>query len=152
MTTEKTDEVRNGLTCKVYKLDSLKPYKYVVVCSWYQGQWLLSRHKRRRTWETQGGHIEVGETPLQAARRELFEESGVKEAKIYPVCDYHGIDARGQSYGQVFLAVIRHLGDLPESEMKETALFRELPEELTYPKVTPLLMSEALSVLKRIIP
>ena len=38
-------------------------YKYVVVFSRYQGRLLLSRHKERRTWETQGGHVEPGETP-----------------------------------------------------------------------------------------
>ena len=60
-------------------------YKYVVVCSNYQGNWLFSRHKKRTTWETQGGHVEPGETPLQAAKRELYEESGVTKAEVYPV-------------------------------------------------------------------
>ena len=62
--------------CHVYPLDTLKTYKYVVVLSRYQGKYLLSRHKKRTTWETQGGHIEPGETPLQAAKREILRNPG----------------------------------------------------------------------------
>ena len=43
----------------------------------------------------------------------------------------------------VFLANIHQLGTLPKSEMKETSLFKQLPQELTYPNVTPKLMNEA---------
>ena len=82
-------------------------YKYTVVCTWYQGKWLLSRHRDRSTWETQGGLIEEGETPLECAKRELFEESGIRDARIYPVCDYWGFNSRDCSNGMVFLAVVR---------------------------------------------
>lgn len=139
----KTPQRRMQLQCTVYPLETLKTYKYVVVCSFYEGKWLLSRHKKRSTWETQGGHIEAGETPVQAAQRELYEESGVLDAAVYPVCDYYGFDAYGHANGMVFLAVIRHLGVLPESEMKEARLFEEFPENLTYPDVTPKLIEEA---------
>ena len=64
---------------KVYPIGELQTYKYVVICSQYKGKILLSRHKMRTTWETQGGHIEKGETPLEAAKRELYEESGVTD-------------------------------------------------------------------------
>jgi 8-oxo-dGTP diphosphatase len=40
------------------------------------GQVLLIRHKRLGTWLPVGGELEPGETPLEAARRELFEETG----------------------------------------------------------------------------
>ncbi|MBQ7319776.1 MAG: NUDIX domain-containing protein [Clostridia bacterium] len=132
------------MRCRIYPLGALKDYKYVVVCAWYQGCWLLSRHKKRDTWETQGGHIEPGETPLDAARRELYEESGVSDAEIIPVCDYYGYDDKGHSNGRVFLAKVRSLGMLPESEMARVQAFEELPENLTYPNVTPVLMREAL--------
>ena len=125
-------------------------YKYVVVCSNYQGKWLFSRHKKRTTWETQGGHVETGETPMEAARRELYEESGVKKADLYPVCDYKGFRGTRFSYGMVFLAVVHELGELPESEMQEVRLFEELPENLTYPKMTPLLAAEAEKLLKNL--
>ena len=143
---DKTAGMRSALQCTIHPLASLEDYIFVVVCSRYRGQWLLSRHKKRETWETQGGHIEPGETPLRAAVRELYEESGVSDASLYPVCDYHGYDAHGSANGVVFLADIRSTGTLPESEMSEIRLFAELPAELTYPNVTPKLMQEALSL------
>ena len=68
--------LRKVLKCKVFPLNYLPSYKYTVICTNYKGKWILSKHKKRDTWETQGGHIEDGETPLEAAKRELFEESG----------------------------------------------------------------------------
>lgn len=76
------------MLCKTYDLNSLKEYKYVVILSEYNGNIVLSRHKQRTTWETQGGHIEQGETPLDAAKRELYEESGAVDFDIEPLCDY----------------------------------------------------------------
>jgi len=131
------------LTGYTIPLGSQENYKYVVVCSNYQGKWLFSRHKERTTWETQGGHVEPGETPMEAARRELYEESGVTEADLYPVCDYKGYRGTRFAYGMTFLAVVHELGQLPESEMQEVRLFEELPENLTYPEMTPLLVKEA---------
>ena len=132
-----------ALHCTIHPPDTLAPYKYVVVCATYQGQWLMSRHRLRDTWETQGGHIEPGEAPIDAARRELYEESGVTDANLYLVCDYHGYTETRASNGQVFLAVVNRLGTLPESEMAEVRLFDQFPENLTYPNVSPHLYQEA---------
>ena len=110
--------MRGKLQCRIFPLSFLERYKYTVVCAAYQGKWLLSRHRQRSTWETQGGHIEAGETPLACAKRELFEESGVRDAEIYPVCDYWGFNRQACANGMVFLAVVHALGELPESEMK----------------------------------
>ena len=134
---------RSDLQCYIHPVGTLNPVKYVVVCTFFEGKILLSRHRERATWETQGGHIEPGETAEEAARRELYEESGVRKARFYPVCDYLGVNPPRQANGTVFLAVAEELGALPESEMAETALFEALPESLTYPKVTPRLFAEA---------
>jgi 8-oxo-dGTP diphosphatase len=60
------------MNCKVYELNNLKSYKYVVIIAKYNGKWVLCKHKKRNTWETAGGHIELGETPLEAAQRLIF--------------------------------------------------------------------------------
>lgn len=131
------------MQCKVYELHELRTYKYVVVLSACQGKIMLSRHKERTTWETQGGHIEEGETPLEAAKRELYEESGATDFSITPVFDYRAGDDKSGANGMVFCADIQKLGALPESEMKEVCFFDELPDNLTYPDITPLLFQQA---------
>jgi 8-oxo-dGTP diphosphatase len=41
------------------------------------GEVLVISHRRLATWLPLGGELEPGETPLEAARRELREESGL---------------------------------------------------------------------------
>lgn len=43
----------------------------------YQGKVLMIFNKWRQEWELPGGMIDAGETPRQAAFRELLEETGV---------------------------------------------------------------------------
>ena len=140
---------REDLECTIHPFSSLGDYGFVVVVSEFGGKLMLSRHKKRNTWETQGGHIEPGETPMEAARRELSEESGAKEFALTPVCDYYGYNKFGAANGAVFYAEISKMGMLPESEMAETALYEEIPEKLTYPNVTPKLIFEARKLKKR---
>ena len=123
---------------KIFSVIPGASYKFVVVFSRYRGQWLFSRHKNRSTWETQGGHIEPGETPGQAAKRELWEESGAEQFTLTPAFAY-SVGEDPANNGAVFLAEIETLGPMPESEMAETALFDTLPEMLTYPQITPVL-------------
>ena len=131
------------MLCKAYPLGTLGQYKYVVILSQARGKILLSRHRQRMTWETQGGHIEPGETPEEAARRELFEESGAIDFALRPLCDYWAGDEKtGEgANGQVFAAEVFALGPMPESEMAETRVFDALPGNLTYPAITPVLFA-----------
>lgn len=129
------------MICKTGALGTLAPYRYVVVLSRYEGRILLSRHRQRATWETQGGHIEAGETPMAAARRELYEESGATEFDLCPLFDYWAGDGQTGTGGVVFGAEIRALGALPPSEMAQVRAFDALPENLTYPAITPVLFA-----------
>lgn len=44
----------------------------------HQGKVLLLFHKKHNLWMPPGGHVELNETPDEAARRETFEETGVE--------------------------------------------------------------------------
>lgn len=129
------------MKCLTYPIQTLKDYRYTVILSFYQGKIMLSKHKLRDTYETQGGKIEPGETPLEGAKRELYEESGAIEFDLYPLCDYwYGKEDTGKKgNGRVFVANIKKLGALPESEMEKVEFFDELPSNLTYPLITPVL-------------
>ena len=137
------------LRCVTHPFGTLENLRFVVVCSFLDGQYLLSFHRGHMAWETQGGHIEAGETAEEAAKRELFEESGVSDADLLPVCDYFAYDTKGSSNGRVYAAMVHRLGQLPDMEMSRVQAFDRLPDSLTYPLVTPVLFREAEKALGR---
>ena len=137
------------MKCTVYEAGALQDYKYVVIFANYNGKWILCKHKERDTWETAGGHVEEGETPLEAARRELYEETGSLTFDIEPICDYwacdepHETEHIGWANGAIFLAKVHSLGDF-ESEMEKIQLFDDLPSNLTYPDIMKVVFPYAL--------
>ena len=133
---------RTERDCRTYPLSYLKYYKFVVTFARYGDKWLFTRHRDRTTWEAAGGHIEIGETTLEAAKRELYEETGAVKFTIKPMLDYSVHTTKDYANGQVFFAEITELGDLPDSEMAEVKLFDTTPDNLTYPQIFPILFSE----------
>ena len=49
--------------------------KFSVIISKADGKWVFCKHKERDTYEIPGGHREEGELILDAAKRELREET-----------------------------------------------------------------------------
>jgi 8-oxo-dGTP pyrophosphatase MutT (NUDIX family) len=62
---------------------------------------LLVHHRKLEKWLQPGGHIEAGETALQAAMREAFEETGVPAIPYAP--------------GQIFDIDIHAIPDRPDT-------------------------------------
>lgn len=57
-------------------LPSDAPMPLALTALWHRGEVLMVHDRFRGSWELPGGMIEPGESPRQAAVRELFEESG----------------------------------------------------------------------------
>ena len=117
------------------------PITFSVIVSQYQGKWVLCQHKQRTTWEVPGGHIEPGETPEEAARRELYEESGAKEYDLHEIGVYGVKQDEQEDFGMLYFAQIHSFDTLPRDfEMKRVELFDTLPENMTYPQIQPYLV------------
>lgn len=119
--------------------------KYAVIIAKHEGKLLWCRHKDRDTWEVPGGHIEPGETAIEAAARELQEETGATDFTIAPVCWYrlHFNDGGLGSISLLCAAEVHALGEL-HSEIAEIRTFEGVPTDLTYPDIQPYLLAEAI--------
>jgi 8-oxo-dGTP diphosphatase len=118
-------------------------YLFVVIAAHFKGRWVWVKHRDRDTWEIPGGHIEKGETADDAAKRELFEETGAINFSINAVCDYSVIMDGKKGISRLYLATIEELGPLPESEISCIDLLDEMPKKLTYAEIQPILLHEA---------
>jgi len=132
---------------RVQETGSLSSYRYVVVFARHKGKWAYARAKSRKGFETAGGHIEKGETPLDAAKRELYEETGAKEFEIRPLFDYAVDREHEYANGQVFFAEIRSFSEMPDFEMEELALLDGIPSVMRFPQILPFLFEKVQSAL-----
>lgn len=134
---------------KVYDLGIVndEELKFAVIVSKFNGKFVYVKHKERETWEVPGGHRELNEDINDTASRELKEETGAVKFNIKPVCDYLcdysvGNKKIDKSYGRVYYAKIEELGELPNLEIGEIEFFENMPENLTYPEIQPVLLYE----------
>lgn len=122
---------------------------FAVIIAKTEGKWVFCRHRERDTYEVPGGHRESGETVLEAARRELQEETGATAFDIKPICVY---SVKGKtkvnktdadiSYGMLYYADIVSFEEL-HSEIEEILVTDSLVENWTYPLIQPKLLEEA---------
>ena len=119
-------------------------HKYAVIIARHNGKFLWCRHEARDTWEIPGGHVEEGETAIEAAARELQEETGAVDFTLTPVCWYSAFRANSEphSVGLLCTADVHSYGEL-HSEISEVQPFDAMPSNLTYPQIQPFLLEEA---------
>lgn len=139
------------ISVKFYEKDTIKEgyLRFAVIVSKYGDKWIVVKNKKRTTWEIPGGTIEVGEKVQETAKRELFEETGAKNFNLVPVCIYSVVrDNESESFGGLYYAEIKEMGELPNFEIEEIKFVDELPENLTYPDIQPHLFEKVIKYIK----
>lgn len=137
------------LEVKFYDTADDSLLKFAVIISKSDNKWVFCKHKERNTLEVPGGHREHGESILDTAKRELYEETGAVVYKIEPVCIYSVIgktrvnDTGEESYGMLYFAKITEFESQLNSEIEKVFKLDELPTEWTYPLIQPKLIKEA---------
>lgn len=133
---------------KFYEKIDDKLLKFAVIISKSQGKWVYVKHKERDTFEVPGGHRETGETILNTAKRELYEETGAIDYKLTPICVYSvtrkvtGEKKTVETFGMLFYADIYRFEKQLHSEIELVKLFDNIPQNQTYPQIQPFLIQE----------
>ena len=120
------------LEVKIFDLGYCKNEELTrVVCvSKYKDKYVFSYNKKRNGWEIPGGNIEEGETWEEAAKREMYEETGAIKINVEPICVY-----KISTFGLLCYCEILELEELPkESEMEKIMFSDSLPDNLTFPE------------------
>lgn len=99
----------------------------VLVYCWLDGAVVWVKHALRG-WEVPGGKIEPGESPEEAAHREVREESGIRLAELRWVGEYGLVspdDAQQTTYKWVFTGVVSDVeSPMMTSEISDVRAFR----------------------------
>lgn len=126
-----------------------KKFKFAVIVSKFEDKWVFCKHSKRNTYESPGGKRKEGETILETAKRELFEETGAIDYKIKEISPYLLIEKKDgktidERYGMLYYAQIKTLGKLPDSEIDKIYLTSEIPKNLTYEEIQYELMNKVI--------
>ena len=126
--------------------------KFAVIISKANGKFVLCKHKERNTYEIPGGHREKGETVLEAAKRELKEETGAVDFTIKPVCVYSvkgktrvNENVDNETFGMLYVADIFSFEEI-HSEIEKIIITDKLEYDWTYPLIQPKLIEKYLQM------
>ena len=103
---EPMENIEEGrLTCLYERSCGAAVYRFVNG----EPRFLLIKNKRSENWGFPKGHMEMGETPEETARREVLEETGIHICLIEGFCSESGykIGNKIQKNVSIFLAVTK---------------------------------------------
>jgi 8-oxo-dGTP diphosphatase len=128
----------------------------------FDGQRILMTNLRQRGWDIPGGHLEPGETPEAAMRREVIEEAGAVLVDVQ-LLGYQRIRLLGtvpagyryphpDSYQVLYLARVAELIDfVATEEASQRAFFAPTAaQELTWVQENRLMYDQALTRVKQV--
>ena len=112
-----------------------KLFKFAVIITKSNNQWVFCKHKDRDTYEVPGGHREAGEDILETAKRELNEETGATDFNIKPICAYsvtapNNFDGQ-ETFGMLYYADIKSFDDKLCFEIYQWQQLRQAPGHRT---------------------
>ena len=140
------------LKVKFYNEINNEDLKFAVIMARYNGKWIFCKHKKRETYEIPGGHREANENIVDAAKRELQEETGAIDFNIEPITVYSVIrnnsvnSNENETFGMLFYAEVYSLNSTLENEIEQIEFFNKIPVNLTYPEIQPYLYNKVMEI------
>ncbi|MGG4449873.1 NUDIX domain-containing protein [Brevibacillus sp. HB1.4B] len=100
---------------------------HVLIFAFYQGKLLFTRHRKRGV-ELPGGKVEVGESSLAAAVREVYEETGAILEGIERIGQYTIDDSMRKD---IYIAKVAHYTNQPSGrDVLATIVFADIPRDV----------------------
>ena len=113
----------------------------VGVMVWRQGRLLLGKRlSPQPCWQFPGGHIEAGETVLQCAEREVYEETGLRIHRCEPAGYANlGFEQAGKTYFTLFVSAESEAGEPGLTEPDKCSEWQWFsPQQLPQPLFQPI--------------
>ena len=121
--------------------------KFAFIIAKTNNKWVFCKHRKRNTYEVPGGHREDGESIMDTAKRELYEETGAIRYTLKPVCVYSVTAPDNfngeETFGMLYYADIHSFEPELHSEIERIVITDQLVDQWTYPLIQPKLIDEA---------